>query len=65
MLLLHVKSEKVSCLMTTKLIWSTTIPFFQNSPGLSGLEELGDGLYGIGLETVRDLMLPPDIAISL
>lgn len=34
-------------------------------PGLSGLDELGDGLYGIGLETVRDLILTPDIAISL
>ena len=34
-------------------------------PGLKGLEELGDGLYGTGLETIRFRMFPPDTTISL
>lgn len=35
------------------------------TPGLNGLDELGDGLYGTGLETARLLMLLPDMTISL
>ena len=36
-----------------------------NLPGLKGLEELGLGLYGIGLETPLGRTLPPELTTSL
>ena len=41
------------------------LPIYTAIPGLKGLDELGDGLYGTGLETVRLRILLPDMTISL